>query len=301
MKALFLVCSMAFAQTPSFEVASVKPAGPWTPGQQFVRGGPGSNEPGRVTYTRATLRELITRAYDVWIDQVSGPEWLADSSKHVYTITATMPPDTTRAQFRLMLQNLLAERFQLRLHREQQTRPGYELVIADGGPKLKAWTPPKETLPFERGKTDGSGFAALDPNAAEQLTVVFPMEGGRAPVRISERGTIERFCRSLSGHLNTSLDRTSGPQARIVDRTGLTGVYDYRFEFTGTVHRSPAETRTDSAAMPVASDPGPTLFAAIEKQLGLKLVKAKEVAVDVLVVDHAERVPSENSARPAPR
>lgn len=293
MRLLLFTCVAAFAQSPSFEVASVKLAAPLMPGQRLMRGGPGSNEPGRVTFTSVNLQTLIMRAYDVWTDQVAGPAWLADFDKNVYAVIATMPADTSPAQFRVMLQTLLVERFQLRLHHEAQTRPGYDLITAEGGPKLQEWTPPKQPIAYERGQSDGSGFASLDPNIAGQTTFVVPMSGGRGPVRISERATISRFCRSLAAYLNASRDHSGAPLARIVDKTGLAGIYDYRFEFTGTMLPT-ASAPVDPTMPPIASDPGPTLFSAIEKQLGLKLVKAKDVSVDVLVVDHAEKIPSEN-------
>src|SRR5690242_14981596 len=125
-----LLC--ALAQTDlRFDVASVKPAGPVVMGQKTKSGGPGTAEPGRVTLTHVPLAYLLTEAHDVWLDQVSGPAWVSDWG-HAFTIVATMPPSTTREQYRVMLQNLLAERFGVRVHIERQTRSGYELVVAEG-------------------------------------------------------------------------------------------------------------------------------------------------------------------------
>src|ERR1035438_5651264 len=106
----------------------------------LCRRGPGTEDPGRITAARATLANLLTRAYDVRYDQISGPLWLNDGS-YAYAIDATIPPNTTKDQFRLMLQNLLAERFHLKLHHQAQARSGYELTVAPGGPKLKPWKP----------------------------------------------------------------------------------------------------------------------------------------------------------------
>jgi uncharacterized protein (TIGR03435 family) len=83
---------------------------------------------------------------------------------------------------------------------------------------------------------------------------------------------------------------------RVADKTGLTGVYEIKLEFEGTAvvpGSLPVMQNTPSAA----SDPGPvgaTLFTALENQLGLKLIKAKDVPVDVLVIDHVDKVPVEN-------
>ena len=124
---------------PVFEVVSVKPAGPFVPSGRIatgIVGGPGTEDPGRITGTHANLADLLTRAYDVRYDQISGPLWLSDGS-YAYAIDATIPPNTTKEQFRLMLQNLAAERFHLKLHHQAQARSGYELTVAPGGPKLK--------------------------------------------------------------------------------------------------------------------------------------------------------------------
>src|ERR1019366_4082456 len=149
----------------AFEAASVKPAGPFVPGEMGgIRGGPGTDDPGRITAPRATLSDLLARAYDVWLDQISGPAWLNDRSAYGYRIDATLPPNATTEQFRLMLQNLLAERFHLRLHHETKTRPGYELVVASGGPKLKERVPVTSAA-SGKPSVDGSGFLRLPPGA----------------------------------------------------------------------------------------------------------------------------------------
>ena len=91
------------------------------------------------------------------------------------------------------------------------------------------------------------------------------------------------------------------PQPRVVDRTGLTGIYEFTLEFAGTMPLAPgivpSAPPADDAGMPIANDPGeglPNIFTAVEKQLGLKLVKVKDVPVDVLIVDSADKVPTEN-------
>jgi uncharacterized protein (TIGR03435 family) len=188
-----------------------------------------------------------------------------------------MPPATTKEQFQAMLQNLLAERLQIRVHREQQTRPGYELVVAAGGPKIAEWKPGVASKSFPR----------FGPASPKGLALQSPMEGGRGTLRVYRRDTMDGFCLGLGAHINMSNGLSfSGPQARVVDRTGLTGIYEFVLEFSGVFSPGPG-------ADGVASDPGPTIFHAIEK-LGLELRKVKEVPVEVIVVDHAEKVPTEN-------
>ena len=272
-----LLCVFAQADL-TFEVASIKPAGPLVMGQKTKSGGPGTSEPGRVTFTHVPLSYLLAQAYDVWDDQVAGPSWISEWS-NAFTIVATMSPTATPEQYRVMLQNLLAERFGVRVHHERRTRPGYELVVADGGPRMEEWKP---------GTTNKADFPRMPAGLPRARTLSWPMAGGLAPVHFRVRDTMEGFARGLGSMINISDGvALSGPRARIVDRTGLAGTYDFELEFTGVVR--PAET-ADAAA----SEPGPTVFYAVEKQLGLKLRKVKEVPVDVVVVDAAEKVPTAN-------
>jgi uncharacterized protein (TIGR03435 family) len=298
--ALFLTAFLAtwtpgFAQAAdsnvTFEAASVKPAGPFVPGEMGgMRGGPGTGDPGRITIPRATLANLLTRAYDVWVDQISGPAWLNDRSAYTYRIDATLAPKTTMEQFRLMLQNLLAERFHLRLHHETKTRSGYELVVASGGPKLKEWNPGTNAAPGKPG-VDGNGFPTLPPGASVRF--VIPNGGGVVPIRMARRETMAMFCRGLGAQINMS----NGTQARVVDKTGLTGTYEFTLEFAGSMGMMPSAPAEGESGMSLASDPtggAPDIFTAVEEQLGLKLVKVKDVPVDILIVDNADKVPTAN-------
>jgi Protein of unknown function (DUF3738) len=117
--ALALLAScIGFAQTPEaqFDAASIKPSSPIENGS-FVgaRGGPGTVDPGRYTCTYCYLSMVITEAYGVPYYRLSGQNRLPDMRVH---IVATIPEGATREQFHKMLQNLLAERFQLMVHRE---------------------------------------------------------------------------------------------------------------------------------------------------------------------------------------
>jgi uncharacterized protein (TIGR03435 family) len=295
---LFLTAFLAVEAADSnvtFEAASVKPAGPFVPGEMGgMRGGPGTGDPGRITSARATLSDLLARAYDVWLDQISGPAWLNDRSAYAYRIDATLAPNTTMEQFRLMLQNLLAERFHLRLHHETKTRPGYELVVASGGPKLKEWDPAASAAPGKPG-VDGNGFPTLPPGAP--VRYIMRMGGGVAPIRTTRRETMAMFCRGLGGDISMSNGTPTGPQARVVDKTGLTGTYEFTLEFAGSMGMMPSAPAEGEPGMPLASDPtggAPDIFTAVEKQLGLKLVKVKDIPVDILIVENADKVPTAN-------
>jgi len=303
--ALFLTAFLAswtpgFAQPAdsnvTFEAASVKPAGPPVPGETGgMRGGPGTGDPGRITFSRATLSDLLARAYDVWPDQISGPAWLTDRSEYAYRIDATLPPNTTMEQFRLMFRNLLAERFHVRLHHETRTRPGYELVVASGGPKLKEWTPATNAA-AGKPSVDGTGFLRLPPGAT--VGFIMPRGGGVAPIRMTYRETMAMFCRALGADINISNGAPiASPQARVVDKTGLTGTYEFTLEFAGSIGSSgmmPSAPAGGEPGAPLASDPAADIFTAVEKQLGLKLVKVRDIPVEMLIVDSAGKVPTEN-------
>jgi uncharacterized protein (TIGR03435 family) len=124
------------AESPTFEVASVKPSEPQPSGMMRVRmsGGPGTPDPGQLTYTNVSLKNVLATAYEVNDYQISGPNWL-DGQR--FDIVAKIPQGATKEQFQQMLQNLLAERFKLKLHHETKELPMYALVVGKGGPKLK--------------------------------------------------------------------------------------------------------------------------------------------------------------------
>jgi uncharacterized protein (TIGR03435 family) len=281
--AIAIYCIAAHAH--DFDSASVKPAGPLLPSTDLkVRGGPGTDDPGRITYPRVSVFTLLTLAYGVDEDQISCPDWhLATQS---YYVTATIPPKTSPAQLRVMLQHLLARRFHLALHREKKKAPGYDLVVASGGLKIKP-SPPGDT------RVEVSGFPTLSPEApfASRLNTA---DGATVTVRSVNRMTMAQLADGLGRKIMIStgaygpLGDTPGAMElapRVADRTGLTGKYDFTLEYGLPTH------------VAVASDPiiaAPTLFAALENQLGLKLVKSKAVPLVILVVDHWDKVPTEN-------
>jgi uncharacterized protein (TIGR03435 family) len=139
----FSILSVAAQDTsapPEFEVASVKraevPDGRMhMPPEMLDRigmsGGPRGKDSGRIDYTAISFKGLLDKAYDLKRDRISGPDWM---SSERYTINAKIPPGTTPEQFRLMLQKLLTERFQMTVHRESKKIPVYRLKIARNGP-----------------------------------------------------------------------------------------------------------------------------------------------------------------------
>jgi uncharacterized protein (TIGR03435 family) len=271
---------------PAFEAASVKPAPPPVNGVDYsMRGGPGTDDPGQITYPRTWLGTLLTMAYGVHFDQIVGPDWIHTEA---YSIVAKIPPNTTKDQFNLMLQNLLAERFHLTLHHETREFQVYSLLVAKGGPKMKPSSPDADAPPAspDQHRLDSKGFPVLPPGRA----AVYMNRSGM--VVSTHRQTVAEFAEWLAPMVNMSngdgIVRGSPPAPHVIDKTGLTGKYDFTLEFAGSAFpaNSP-EGISDN------DSPGPTLFVALEKHLGLKLEQGK-AGLDVLVIDHVDKVPTEN-------
>jgi uncharacterized protein (TIGR03435 family) len=302
--AALIWCEFAVGQVADqhweFEVASVKPAPPDSTVETGSFGGPGTSDPELVTYGRTWLRSLVSDAYGVRFDQVSVPDW---TKSQPYTIVAKIPPYTTRDQFNLMLRNLLAERFHLMLHHETKVQNVYILSVAPGGPKL---TP-----------------ASAEPDAATAASATRPCEGtgkDRFPALRTGRTESHDWCPGVAYYtyrqtmaefalgLGTLVNMSNGdgilskgpPRPFVVDETGLTERFEFTLEFAGSIlPASPALTAAllgrsvDEINPPNSNPSAPDIFHALEKQLGLKLEKGKR-RVDFLVIDHADKVPTEN-------
>jgi uncharacterized protein (TIGR03435 family) len=258
----------------SFEVASVKQSGPGS--VRNFEGGPGTKDPERFTATCAVLRDLLYRAYrvrgDDYLEQLSGPGWI-DTEK--YDVVVKIPPGTTRAQFQRMLQNLLAERFGLVVHHETKVLPIYELVVAKNGPKLKEAAEPPAGQPVQspggRLPVDRDGFLILP---AGQPNLAWRFGPGRLAHWTAKGQSMEAFAVALNQGLAAG--------RRVIDKTGLTGKYDFTLYYEFPIPGAPP-----------SEDPAPDLDQALQQQLGLRLVEGK-APFDVVVVDHADRVPTEN-------
>ncbi len=190
-----------------------------------------------------------------------------------------------------MFQNLLADRFHLSFHRVMKDFPQYELVVAKGGPKLKETAYP-DLAEAPRSPPDPESLRNIttDRNGFPQ-----PPHGRRSVGNYRDglmRWTFRAFSMSelvaqLGSDLATPVTTGRGSvMGRITDHTGLTGKYDFTLEYVSSFGFGGALNA------PAGQDPGPDLFEAVEKQLGLKLEKTK-APLEVLVVDHVEK-PDEN-------
>jgi uncharacterized protein (TIGR03435 family) len=174
-----------------------------------------------------------------------------------------------------------------------QPRPGFELTVLSGGPKFEAYDPHDpgpEAMPGTR--SDKNGFPLLSPTQPTALSLTIRNDG---LTKQSFRNTMALFARGLGNAINQSSGQPNGsPLPRVADKTGLTGVYDIRFEYAGTPMNMPArDPGAGSAAAPDPADVGPNIFNAVQ-QLGLKLQRVKDLQVNVLIVEHADQTPAEN-------
>jgi len=199
--------------------------------------------PGMIQMTNVTLQRCLQEAYGVTDFQISGGKWIGPEG---YDIVAKMPSRAAGDEGPTMaqaLQALLAERFKLEIHRTTKDQPVYLLVGAKNGPKIH---------PVE--SHDGGVDSHNGSMNAESITMA-------------------RLADFLSTERGAQLGHT------VVDRTGLTGYYTFKLEWTPEDKQS-------------ADPPGTSLLSALQEQLGLKL-EAGKAPLEMLVVDHAEK-PSEN-------
>ena len=270
---LFVACTaLCPAQTgtpkPAFEVVSIKPGDPANNGEHI-----GVTPGGMLTARNVTVRTLIRQAYDVRDFQISGgPGWL-DTER--YDIVAKgdgtgvsddeirkMTDDQRKAfkaQLLLKLQMLLADRFQLKVHRETKELPIYALIVAKSGPKIKS-----------AGGEPGLGGLTTRGGDAGQTVIT----GNSVPMAA--------LARLLSSRVGLA----------VVEMTNLKGDYDFKMSFTPDMGALPGSSG-DGTDQPAGVDTGgPSISTALQEQLGLRL-EARKGPVEVVVIDSVQKA-SEN-------
>jgi uncharacterized protein (TIGR03435 family) len=309
---LVLPAGMLFGQasSPAFEVASIKPAPPFNP--QLVRSGKlhiGVNiDEARVDIGSLSLKDLLCFAYSVKPYQVSGPDWM---DKERFDVLAKLPDGGSKDDVPAMVQALLADRFKLTLHRDSKEQPAYALVVGKNGPKLKE-SPPDPDAPSDAAPPAGPGFGP--PVAFGQVRVKGEGQGMAAsvgPVKVSMSPDGMRLERS-----NTTMAMFADMLSRFVDRpvmdmTELKGSYEVALTLSlddmrnavrsaglmmgpgGMPGPAPGGEEGRGAAIASSSDPAPSTIFATVQQLGLKL-EPRKLPVATIVVDHAEKMPTEN-------
>jgi uncharacterized protein (TIGR03435 family) len=253
-----------------FEVASVK-----------IRtdGGGGSvvSSPDRFTRSGARLRDLIRDAYDLQPFQiVGGPEWIGSARFDVSAKASFIP---SPEQMRAMVRQLLADRFALKAHRDTREMAAYRLVLArsDGrlGPQLARTTVDCASIDAERAQRgEGRPLMPAQPGEPPVCAAFTSTRSRTSPAGVSitlRQHSSGAPLRQLAAFLATVVRQT------VVDRTGLSGDFDWDLEFAR------AGAASGEAAAP---EEGASVFTAVQEQLGLKL-ESHQGPVDVLVIESA--------------
>ena len=277
------VRAQTVSPTLRFEVASVRLATSRGLRSSGVPG-PKNNDPGRFS-AQLNLMNLVLIAYDLPLYRVTGPDDVFDQQRQ-FEIEAKMPADTTREQFNVMLQNLLTDRLGLKVHWATKDIDMYAMVVAKGGPKLKLAAPDPA-----QGSDDDSKKGGTLPNRVGDNGFPIPPPGNGPWMGGAPGGKM-----GLRGHNQTAEEmahyigmRTlDGPVADTTGLAGLTGKYDYTIFWSG-----PATTAALGFSPDADPADGPSIFDAVQEQLGLKIEKRKG-PVQMLVVDHVEKKPTEN-------
>jgi len=246
---LAIAAGLAHAQT-SFEVASIKPN---TSGERWETVSPLSG--GRLTAKNVTVEWIVRTAYRLEPFQIAGlPAWA--NSERFDVLAKAADSAATIDQIRPMLQTLLADRFQMTVHRETKDLPIYTMTAAKNGPKLT------------KAKTADCSDPTRSPCGGFRIFKRSQMWGNTV--------TVKQFAAELTFMMQRS----------VVDKTGIQGLYDIRVEWTPE-HFGPepgTEVKPDEA--------NPTLFTAMQEQLGLKLQSDKG-PVETVVIERVAR-PTEN-------
>lgn len=220
---------------PTFEVSTIKPSNPDTPGKSILVGRGGQN---LFTTTNTTVYELIAFAYGMHPRQITGgPSWI-DSDKWDISAKPDQPGLPSVTQLSKMVQKLIEDRYQLTFHREKKELSVYAITVAKSGSKL--------------AKSEGQGN--------------LPGFGG-PPGNIGARNTtLEEFAGFLQARV---LDRP------VVDQTGLAGRFDLQLKYAPDAAQQAQAGPGGSAPAPAVNTDLPDLFAAFQQQLGLKLEATK--------------------------
>ncbi len=274
---------VAFGQTPKeFEVASIKSVSEQPPNQVAV----GLHIDGaQIGITYLSLRDYISLAYNVRLNQIVGPEWLGAQR---FDIAAKLPEGSQQADFREMLQALLADRFQMKVHREEKEFPVYALEVAKSGLKISESGPG-----IDARAANGSGFSVAAGGNANGATISF---GNGTYFSLGQNGfeTKGLTMAIVADMLTRFLDRP------VIDMTNLKVGYDLVLNLTPEDRLSMMVRSAVAAgvvlppqALALLDNPSHDSLTTALAKVGLAL-EGRRAPLEVLVVDQIQKTPSEN-------
>jgi uncharacterized protein (TIGR03435 family) len=213
-----------------------------------------SEDAGRINYSNVALIVIVMRAYHTKHRQIVGPEWL---STERFDIVAKLSDGATKEDIPQMFQALLAERFKLTIHTEARMMPGYALKIAKGGPKMNS--------------------AGADEGMRRSL-------GPKGP-QIKGKSTMAKLADVLSDSLDSP----------VVNMTGLNGYFKVALGWAAEegAKMSPGQPATNGGPATFEVPGGPSIFTALQEDLGLKLEPGK-TPLNFLIIDHVDKIPTAN-------
>ena len=298
-----LAAGSLLGQTPTFEVASVKPSEPVTPA--MVAAGKihvGMKIDGkRVDIGNFSLMQLICKAYDVKTYQVAGPAWLKSLAGQRFDVIGNLPEGATKEQVPQMLQALLAERFKLTMHRESKDQQVYAMVIGKGGLKIKEVETPKAAPDAAAPNPGVTGSSSVSISQTKGGATVSDGTGKTQKMIPSPDGKTMRL--EITGATLAELAEGLSPLTDhpVVDMTGLTGKYEMALEISMQEMMNAARAAGANVPAPAvdpnkpadaASDPGGSIFTSVQA-LGLKL-EPRKAPMAMIVIDSVEKMPTEN-------
>jgi len=253
---LFIAVALASSQAQTFDVASLKAID-----SSFVEARP-KITPGRLSWTTG-MNGLLCFAFQLQAFQLQMPNPMPAGVRRVYRVDAEFAPNATERDVRRMMQALIVERFKIASHRTTKEADVYTLTAAKGGTKIKMAAPDDAPPPFPDWWHNPPSPQAIEGRILQTI----PSPG--IVTMAGRRVTISQLCETLSSHFSST----------VTDATGLTGPYYFAVRYASDDFNQPVDA--------------PSLFAALEKELGLRLDRHKG-QLEMLAIDHIERLPVEN-------
>jgi uncharacterized protein (TIGR03435 family) len=284
---LTLSAATAFGQAPAarpeFEVASIRPSARASEGGSVQVGLHIDGAMIRINYLN--LKDYIAMAYNLKLYQVTAPDWVGSDAER-FDISAKLPEGSKRDDVGKMLQNLLEDRFQLKVHLDTKEFPVFALVVGKGGFKLKESAPGEtDTAPGNINVGASGGRGGVSVNLGNGAIFGFANNQLEA-----KKLTMTSFTDTLSRFM----DRP------VVDMTDLSGHYDFAVKLTDEDYHAmlirsalAAGVNLPPEALRVLDNASDESLVSGLDALGLKLERRKE-PLPVLVVDHMEKAPSSN-------
>jgi uncharacterized protein (TIGR03435 family) len=258
---------------PSFEVASIKPSAPIVPGPDgsiTMMTRPGSPMPGgRWVAANASLMIILRQIYPEYRQPnqiVGAPDWV---TRERFDINAKADGERSREEMTVLVKQLLADRFKLKTHIEKREVDVYSLVLARSDGRLGAGLrkPAYDCVAMNAARARGEAIPAAKPGERAPCQLGSFMDKGQ--MRLSLPGSTMT---QLAGMLQSNVGRP------VIDRTGLTDRYDIDVLYAFS----------NALSVSADTDSGPSIFSAVQEQLGLKLEAGRQQS-EVLVIDQVER------------